>query len=113
MVSKVRANMRTCSRTTLVTAEMQDDGETIRIHLATDCDNVRQYAKLLGETLNIEDCTDYRSSKVFADDIRMVLSLPCHVPSAVINAASMEAGLLTRSCAKRAGNNDNEFVLDG
>lgn len=113
MVSKVRANMRTCSRTTLVTAEMQDDGETIRIHLATDCDNVKQYAKLLGETLNIEDCTDYRSSKVFADDIRMVLSLPCLVPSAVINAASMEAGLLTRSCAKRAGNNDNEFVLDG
>ena len=111
MVSKVRANMRTCSKTTLVKAELRDDG-TIGIHIATDCDNVRQYAKLLGDTVTIEDCTDYRNSRIFADDIRMVLSLPCLVPSAVINAASMEAGLLTTSCAKRAGSNDNEFVLD-
>ncbi len=111
MASKVRANMRTCSRTTLVKAELQDDG-TIRIHIATDCDNVRRYAELLGDIVTIEDCTDYRNSRIFADDIRMALSLPCLVPSAIINAASMEAGLLTRSCAKMAGNNDNEFILD-
>ena len=112
MVSKVKANMRTCSKTSVVTAEMLEDGETIRIHIATDCDHVKQYAKLLGDTISINDCLDYSTSKVFSDDVRLGLSLPCLVPSAVMNAAWMEADMLSRSIAKRAGTNDNEFVFD-
>ncbi len=112
MVSKVRTNMRTCSKTALVTAELQEDGHTIKIHIASDCDHVKQYAKLLGDSIDMMDCMDYRTCKVFADDIRLGLSLPCLVPSAIMNAAWMEVGMLSKTCAKKAGTNDNEFVFD-
>ena len=112
MPSKVKVNMRTCSKTTMVTAEMLEDGETIKIHLATNCDHIKEYAKLLGDTISLNDCMDYASSKVFADDIRMGLSMPCLVPSAIMNAAWMEVGMLSKNCAKNAGKNDNEFIFD-
>jgi hypothetical protein len=84
----------------------------IRIHMTTDCDHVKKYSELLGDTISIMDCMDYRTSRVFSDDIRLGLSLPCLVPSAVMNAAWMEAGMLSKSIAKKAGSNDNEFIFD-
>ena len=104
--------MRTCGKVTTVVAELQEDGETIKISIASNCDNIKQYSKMLGDTITLEDCTDYRTSKVFADDIRFGLSMPCLVPSAIMNAAWMEVGMLSKNCAKNAGTNDNEFIID-
>ncbi len=111
MVSKVKVNMRTCHKTTLVTAELLEDGETIKINLASDCENIKNYAKLIGDTISLTDCTDYPSSKIFADENRMILSMPCLVPSAIMNAAWMEVGMLSKSLAKDAKTNDNEFII--
>ncbi len=112
MVSKVRANMRTCHKTTLVTAELLEDGKTLKIHIASDCDNVKDYAKRLGDTVSMMDCVDYTTSKVFADENRQLLSMPCLVPCAIMNAAWMELGMLSKSLAKDVGSNDTEFIVD-
>ncbi len=112
MASKVRANMRTCHKTALVTAELLEDGQTLKIHIASDCDNVRDYAKRLGGTISAMDCVDYTMSKVFADENRQLLSMPCMVPCAIMNAAWMELSMLSKSLAKDVGSNDNEFIID-
>ncbi len=38
--------------------------------------------------------------------------MPCIVPCAIMNAAWMEPGMLSKSHAVKVGSNDNEFVAD-
>ena len=99
--------MNTCSKTTKVTAEMQDDG-SIGIKIVSDCKNVKDYAdKLTSVTMN--DIVVFGGSKVVDPEVRAALSVPCLVPNAVFDAAWMEAGLLSKNLAEKSGNNNISF----
>lgn len=113
MASTVVVRMRTCSRNTKVTAEMQDDGDTIRITIASDCKNVMNYADLLGGEVHVSDVVEWKGSRVVDPDIRQPLSIPCLVPNAVFDAAWMEIGMLSKNLAQgMAKENSMEFPED-
>ena len=113
MASTVVVRMRTCSRNTKVTAEMQDDGDTIRITIASDCKNVMNYADLLGGEVHVSDVVEWKGSRVVDPDTRQPLSIPCLVPNAVFDAAWMEIGMLSKNLAQgMAKENSLEFPED-
>jgi hypothetical protein len=113
MTSVVTVRMKTCSKTTKVTAELQPDGDTIRIKIASDCKNVQNYAKLLGDTIHLSDVTDWNGSRVVDPEIRQPLSIPCLVPIAIFDAAWEEVGMLSKHLAQdMAKENVLEFNKD-
>lgn len=113
MSSSIKVNMRTCSKTTKVTAELQPDGDTIRIRIASDCPHVREYAEKLGGEIHLSDVADIRGSRVVDPDVRIPLSVPCLVPVAVLDAGWMEVGMLSKHLAQNiARSNDIEFIKD-
>lgn len=113
MTSTVVVNMRTCSKTSRVTAELQPDGDTIKIHIASDCPHVREYAEKLGD-IHVADVVDIRGSRVVDPDVRIPLSVPCLLPNAIFDAAWMEVGMLSKHLAQdMAKVNDLTFVKDG
>ncbi|MDD3233095.1 MAG: hypothetical protein PHT00_02870 [Candidatus Methanomethylophilus sp.] len=114
MTSEIRVNMRTCSKTTKVTAELQPDGDTIKIRIASDCQHVKEYADLLGDTIQMSDVVEWRNSRVVNPDIRQPLSMPCLVPNAIFDAAWMELGMLSKHLAQEmAKYNSMDFLKSG
>ena len=110
MTSKVRVNMRMCPKCIEVTADLQDDGVTVKISVESDCTNVQQYAELLGDTVTMDDVMSFGTSRIFRPDVLLPLTMTCLVPSAVVTAASLELGMMTKSCAKVDGGNSIELV---
>ena len=114
MASTVTVRMRTCSKTTRVTAEVQDDGDTIKIKIASDCKNVMSYAALLGDTIHVSDVVEWQGSRVVDPEIRQPLSIPCLVPNAIFDAAWEEIGMLSKHLAQdMAKENSLEFGKEG
>ena len=114
MASTVTVRMRTCSKTTRVTAELQDDGDTIKIKIASDCKNVMSYAALLGDTIHVSDVVEWKDSRVVDPEIRQPLSIPCLVPNAIFDAAWEEIGMLSKHLAQDlAKENSLEFGKEG
>ncbi|MDD4669357.1 MAG: hypothetical protein PHE95_05990 [Candidatus Methanomethylophilus sp.] len=114
MTSEIRVNMRTCSKTTKVTAELQPDGDTIKIRIVSDCQHVKEYADLLGDTIQMSDVVEWRNSRVVNPDIRQPLSMPCLVPNAIFDAAWMELGMLSKHLAQEmAKYNSMDFLKSG
>ncbi len=110
MPSAVNVRMRTCSKNTKVTAELQDDGDTVKITIVSDCKNVMNYASLLGNEIHLSDVVEWKGSRVVDPEIRQPLSIPCLVPNAVFDAAWMEVGMLSKNLAQiTAKENSLEF----
>ncbi|MDO5862283.1 MAG: hypothetical protein Q4Q58_05785 [Thermoplasmata archaeon] len=108
MTSEVTVNMRTCSKVHHVKVSMRDDGN-MDVEITSDCAHVQDYAKRLTE-ITMEDATDFCTSKINAPEIRQALSATCLCPVAVMNAAWMECGMLSKNMCRKAGSND--IVLD-
>lgn len=107
MTSTVTVHMNTCSKTSKVTASLQDDG-TIGVKIVSDCKNVQDYAKKL-TSITMDDIVAFNGSKVVDPEIRASLSVPCLVPNAVFDAAWMETGMLSKSLARKVGENNVTF----
>jgi hypothetical protein len=99
--------MKTCSKTNRVTATLNDDG-TIGIEIESDCPNVQEYARRL-KVITIDDVTSFAGSKVVDPEIRASLSVPCLTPIAVFDAAWLELGMLSKSCARSVKENSVSF----
>lgn len=113
MSSTVTVHMNTCSKTTKVTAELQDDGDTIKVSLVSDCMNVKNYSDLLGKEIHVSDVVEWKNSRVVDPEIRQPLSIPCLVPTAIFDAAWMEVGMLSKHMAQdMAKENTLEFPKD-
>ncbi len=113
MSSAVNVRMRTCSKTTKVTAELRDDGDTVKITIVSDCKNVMNYANLLGNEIRLSDVVEWKGSRVVDPEIRQPLSIPCLVPNAIFDAAWMEIGMLSKNLARNiAKENSLEFPME-
>lgn len=107
----VVAKMNFCKKTHRVTVKDNGDG-TFHLHVATDCPEVRDYAKSLGDTLTFEDLTGFQTSKIFRHDMCDKITMTCLAPNAIINAAWLEAGMLSKSRAKEVKENVISFEFN-
>lgn len=101
MTSKVRVNMTICDKTHLIEVEMTPDME-FEVRAETDCENVREFIDALGR-LNLTDISDKKASKVWDIFKNVRMSANCLVPAAVMDAAWMEAGMLSKNLAQSCG----------
>lgn len=112
MSHTVKVNQHICGKTTLVTATLLDDANTLKIEIESDCAHVQEYADKLNE-ITVGDVVEFAGSKVEDPDIRASLSVSCMVPNAIFNASWLELGLLSPNLTNRAVSNDIRFVWDG
>ena len=101
--------MKTCAKTHKITVTMNAEGN-FDVSIESDCPKV----KLFGDTLKyltFEDITDLEKSRINKREIRGDLSLPCLSPIAVLDAAWIEAGMLSKTLVKRVKENTVDFTL--
>jgi hypothetical protein len=108
MTSTVRVNQRLCNFVTTVRATDQED-LTYRIEVDSPCERVRRFAEGL-EVLTLEDISDWPNSKVQRRMVEAKLGASCLAPSGIMNAARVEAGLVSKSLALEVGSISIEFV---
>ncbi len=101
MTSKVIVNMTVCAKTHIIEVETTPEMEYL-VRAETDCDNVRQFIDMLGR-LSIVDITDKKESKIWECFKNARMSANCLVPAAVVDAAWMEAGMLSKNRAQSCG----------
>ena len=104
----VTVQMKFCSKTIRVTVRKREDGD-FSLKVESDCQEVEDYGRLIGDTLTMEDLTDMRISRIFSYDNCERVTMTCLAPNAVINAAWLEAGLMSKSMAKEVGQNIISF----
>ena len=104
----VVVHMNFCKKTHKITVKQKDDGD-FSLHVASDCPEVKDYAKMIGDTLTMEDLTDMRKSKIFSYDNLERVTATCLAPNGIINAAWLEAGMMSKKLAKEVGQNVIDF----
>ncbi|NLN72379.1 MAG: hypothetical protein GX137_06305 [Thermoplasmatales archaeon] len=100
----VLVDMKFCDKKHKITVTEKEDGN-LNVHIATNCNHIKDYYKNLGDTLTVEDVTDRKGSKVFDPDVCFPCTITCLVPSGVVSAAWLELGMLSESRAKKIGSN--------
>jgi len=110
MTSKVKVNMNICSKNTTIEVSQREDGD-FDVKAETDCDNVREFIDMLG-TLSLVDLTDKKASKVWECFKNARMSSDCINPAAVMQAAWIEAGLLSKNLALKNKNASIEYLRD-
>ena len=104
----VVVHMNVWKKTHKITVKQKDDGD-FSLHVASDCPEVKDYAKMIGDTLTMEDITDMRNSKIFSFDNSERVTMTCLAPNGIVNAAWLEAGMISKKLAKDAGQNTVSF----
>lgn len=101
--------MGLCDREHEIT--VKQTGDSFNITIDSECKEIEEFVDDLG-LLSMEDLTDLSKSKVI-NLMRMNRCCPgCLVPSGIINVASLEAGLVSRSLARRSSKSLIEFLAD-
>lgn len=100
----VLVDMKFCDKKHKIKVKMKEDGG-LNVHIATDCDHVKEYYKNLGDTLTVGDVTERRGSRVFDPDVCFPCTMTCLVPSGVVSAAWLELGMLSKFRAHVVGSN--------
>ena len=106
-MTTVTAHMKTCTKTHRITVTMNSEGN-FDVKIESDCPKVAQYGENL-KYLTLEDITDLENSRINKREMRLDMSLPCLAPIALLDAAWIEAGMLSRSLVKRVKENSVDF----
>ncbi len=110
MTSKVMVHMNICDKVSTVTVTTNEN-DNYDVSVASSCANVKDYVEELKD-LTLVDLTDKMNGRVL-DRFRTVkMSANCAVPSGVLTAAWIEAGLIAKSRAREKGSNVIEFLQD-
>lgn len=110
MSSKVKVNSRLCGFVALIEATEKDDA-TYDIKVDSPCEKIKKFAKGL-ENLTLVDIADWPNSAVQRKMLEMKLSPACLIPSGILNAARIEAGLVSKSLAEEVKSVSIEFVFE-
>jgi len=106
-MATVTNHMRTCGKTHKVTAVMNAEGN-FDVKIESDCPKVVLFGDRL-KYVTMEDITDFDNSRLNKREFRGDMSPPCLSPIAVLNAAWLEAGMLSVSLVKRVKENSIDF----
>lgn len=109
-MATVTAHMRTCGKTHKVTVVMNGDGN-FDVKMESDCPRVILFGERL-KYVTMEDISDFDNSRINKREFRGDVSPPCLSPIAVLNAAWLEAGMLSQSLVKRVKENTIDFVTE-
>ena len=107
-MATVTTHMRTCGKTHKVTVTMNAEGN-FDVNIESDCPKVTLFGERL-KYVTFEDITDFDKTRLNKREIRGDMSPPCLSPIAVLDAAWLEAGMLSSSLAKRVKENSIEFT---
>jgi hypothetical protein len=107
-MASVTAHMRTCGKTHKVTVTMNADGN-FDVTIDSDCPKVALFGQNL-KYVTMEDITDMDNSRLNKREIRGDMSPPCLSPIAVLDAAWLEAGMLSQSLVKRVKENSIDLT---
>lgn len=110
MTSKVKVNSKLCGFVSLIEATEKDDA-TYDIKVASPCEKIQKFAKGL-ENLTLVDIADWPNSAVQRRMLEMKLGPACLIPSGILNAARIEAGLVSKSLAEEVKSISIDFVFD-
>ena len=110
MTSKVKVNMNLCGYITTIEVTDAENG-TFDVRIRSPCKKVSEFAKGL-DKLEMMDLADWSNSKVLERMKEGEVGLHCSVPTALLNAARLEAGMIAMSLAKKVKGNSWEFVFD-
>jgi hypothetical protein len=108
MTSTVRVNMKLCNFVAVVEATELDE-MTYQVKIESPCEKIQEFSKGL-ENLTLVDISDWPNSKVQKRMLEMKLGASCLVPSGIMNAARLEAGLISKSLAEEVKCISIEFV---
>ncbi len=106
----VRVRMRVCDKVHEIEVTQRDDG-LLDVHIESDCIKVWEYGRDMGP-LSMDDLGSITQSRIMDPLLVEHLTPTCMAPVAVFNAAWLEAGMISRSFALRAGENTLEFLDD-
>jgi len=98
MVSKVRVEVPICTNSTTIVVKDQGGGK-VSIDIDSDCPSVSHFATLLKDA-DMDDLTDWNNNRIFDLASRSGLTTTCLVPTALINCAWVELGMISRTLAK-------------
>jgi len=107
-MATVTAHMRTCGKKHRITVTMNQEGN-FDVNVESDCFKVVAFGENL-KYVTMEDITDFDNTRLNKREIRGDMSPPCLAPIAVLNAAWIEAGMLSRSLVKRIKENSVDFT---
>ncbi|MGE4274579.1 MAG: hypothetical protein AB7E27_00785 [Candidatus Methanomethylophilaceae archaeon] len=110
MTSRVRVHMNLCDQVSTITASTNERGN-YDIHIDTACENVKEFAEGLTD-LSLEDLIDKKNSRIVNRYREVRMSANCAVPSGVLSAAWLEAGMIAKSRARDKKQNVIEFLPD-
>jgi hypothetical protein len=110
MTSKVKVNMNLCGYTTTIEVTVAENGG-YDVEIRSPCQKVRKFAEGL-EHLDMMDIADWSNSKILERMKDGEVGLHCSVPTAVLNAARLEAGMIAMSTARKVKGNSWEFMFD-
>ena len=109
-MATVTARMRTCGKTHKVMVTMNSEGN-FDVVIESDCPKVRMFGERL-KYVTMEDITDFDNTRLNKREIRGDMSPPCLSPIAVMNAAWLEAGMLSQTLVKRVKENSVDFICE-
>ncbi|MCL2786630.1 MAG: hypothetical protein FWD81_05385 [Methanomassiliicoccaceae archaeon] len=99
--------MKTCGKTHVVTVTMNSEGN-FDVVIESDCYKVAQFGERL-KYVTMDDIIDFENSRINKREFRGDMSPPCLSPIAVLDAAWIEAGMLSKSLVKRVKENTIDF----
>lgn len=101
-MTRVSADIaKICSKKAFITTKMNLSGN-VDIIIESDCDNIKSLAGELKEISIKDSCIPFEDNPVFVLAGRNNVTPTCLVPTAIVNAVWIEAGLIARSLALNA-----------
>ena len=110
MTSKVKVNSKLCGFVSFIEATEKDDA-TYDIKVVSPCEKIQKFAKGL-ENLTLVDIADWPNSAVQRRMLETKLGPACLIPSGILNAARIEAELVSKSLAEEVKSISIDFVFD-
>lgn len=111
MVTKVSVDIPICGKKAIVITKMNPSGN-ISIDIESDCDFIKNYSKNLKEVSIKDACMQFEKNLVFILASKNNVTSTCIVPSAIMNAVWVEAGLIAKNLALKPKTNELKIMFE-
>ncbi|RLG29291.1 hypothetical protein DRN98_08570 [Methanosarcinales archaeon] len=99
MPTRVTVDMPICGYKAIIRAEKV--GGSVKVEIESDCEHVKQFADALSE-VGMRDVMHISNNKIM-EVAGNYLTPSCLIPCAIMNAARLEFGLISKSLAMKKG----------
>lgn len=113
-MTTVIVKARFCDKVHRISVKMRDDGD-MDLVVESDCEHVVQYGENIGPIITMSDIVEREGSAIFDQKNQEPLTMTCLAPIAVLDAAWLEMGMMSKNRALEIGSDEIcfEAVNDG